>query len=65
LLAEQLKLEEELAVLVEDVYELTDEERKLLRATRPIRDPLDVIKAGLRGPAGVLNAEAGREAPGE
>jgi len=45
LLAEQLKLEEELAVLVEDVYELTDEERKLLRATRPIRDPLDVLRS--------------------
>jgi hypothetical protein len=42
--AEQLRREEELAVLVEDVYELTDEERKLLRTTRPIRDPLDVIR---------------------
>ena len=43
MLAEQLRLEEELAILVEDVYELTDEERKLLRATRPLRDPLDVL----------------------
>jgi hypothetical protein len=65
LLAEQLKLEEKLAVLVEDLYELTAEERKFLRATRPIRGPLDVIKAGLRGSTGVLNAEAGRETPGE
>ena len=65
LLAEQLRLEEELAVLVEDLYELNDQERKLLHATRPVRDPLDVVKTGLRGPAGVLNAEAGRETSGE
>ncbi len=45
LLAEQLRLEEELAVLVEDVYELDDEERRLLRATCPVRDPLDVLRS--------------------
>ena len=43
--AEQLRLEEEIGVLVEDVYELDDEERKLLRATRPVRDPLDVLRS--------------------
>jgi len=49
LLVEQLRLEEDLAVLVEDVYELDPEERKLLRATRPIRDPLDVLRSHLWG----------------
>src|ERR1700688_945426 len=47
LLAQQLRLEEELAVLVEDAYELDDQDRKLLRATRPVRDPLDVLKGVL------------------
>jgi hypothetical protein len=47
LLMEQLRLEEELAVLVEDVYELDGQERKLLRATRPVRDPLNVLKSDL------------------
>jgi hypothetical protein len=44
---EQMRVEEELATLVEEVYELTAEERKLLRATRPVRDPIDVLKASL------------------
>ncbi len=65
LLAEQLKLEEELAGLVEDVYELTDEERKLLRATRPIRDPLDVLRSGLRSADGLLSAEVELESEEE
>jgi hypothetical protein len=34
---------------VEDVYGLTPEERKLLRTTRPVRDPLDVLEAKIRG----------------
>jgi len=51
LLAEQLRLEEELAVLVEDVNELDAEERKLLRATRPVRDPLDVLRSLQSAPA--------------
>jgi hypothetical protein len=41
---EQLGLEEELATFVEDAYELSDEERKLLHSTRPVRDPLDVLR---------------------
>jgi len=44
LLSERQRLEEELAVLVEDVYGLNDEERALLRSTRPVRDPLDVLR---------------------
>lgn len=63
--AEQLKLEEELAGLVEDVCELSDEERKLLRATRPVRDPLDVLKSGLRSADGLLSAEVELEAEEE
>jgi hypothetical protein len=59
LLAEQLRLEEQLAVLVEDVYELTDEERKLVRATRPVRDPLDVLNVALDA-SGLPYPEAGR-----
>jgi hypothetical protein len=49
LLAEQLRLEQELAVLVEDVYGLTAEERDLLSATRPVRDPIDVLLKMLAG----------------
>jgi hypothetical protein len=52
LLAEQLKLEKELAVLVEDAYGLTAEERALLRATRPVRDPIDVLEKRLAGLGG-------------
>jgi hypothetical protein len=44
---EQLSLEEEVAVLVEDVYELIADEGRLLPATPPIRDPLDVLMASL------------------
>jgi hypothetical protein len=36
-------------VLVEDAYGLTAEERALLRATRRVRDPLDVQEAKTRG----------------
>jgi hypothetical protein len=33
----------------EDAYGLTPEERLLLRSTRPVRDPLDVLDAKIRG----------------
>ena len=49
LLTRQLDLERKLAALVEDAYGLTPEERTLLRSTRPIRDPLDVLEAKIQG----------------
>jgi hypothetical protein len=49
LLLRQLALEETLARLVEDAYGLDEEERALLRSTRPVRDPLDVLEAKIRG----------------
>jgi hypothetical protein len=49
LLTAQLGLEEKLAALVEDAYGLTPEERALMRSTRPVRDPLDVLEAKIRG----------------
>ena len=49
LLTRQLELEKHLASLVEDAYGLTAEEHVLLRSTRPIRDPIDVLEAKLRG----------------
>jgi hypothetical protein len=49
LLTRQLELEERLVALVEDAYGLTPEERDLLRSTRPVRDPLDVLVARIRG----------------
>jgi hypothetical protein len=49
LLRQQLVLEKELAGLVEEAYGLTPEERALLRSTRPVRDPLDVLEAKIRG----------------
>jgi hypothetical protein len=49
LLTTQLKLEKQLATLVEDAYGLTPEERTLLRSTRPVRDPLDVLEAKIQG----------------
>jgi hypothetical protein len=50
-LTRQLELERRLAVLVEDAYGLTPGERHLLHATRPIRDPLDVLESKIRGGA--------------
>ena len=38
--------------MVEDAYGLTPEERALLHATRPVRDPIDVLKAKIRGHEG-------------
>ena len=64
LLTEQFRLEEELAVLVEDVYELDAEERELLRATRPVRDPLDVLKGSL-GAGGLPYSDAEHETSGK
>lgn len=49
LLTRQLDLERQLATLVEDAFALTPDERTLLHATRPIRDPLDVLEARIRG----------------
>ncbi|MBV9121945.1 MAG: Eco57I restriction-modification methylase domain-containing protein [Planctomycetes bacterium] len=46
---QQLELEQTLAGLVEDAYGLTSEERELMRSTRPVRDPLDVLEAKIRG----------------
>jgi hypothetical protein len=49
LLTRQLALERTLASRVEDAYGLDPEERALLRSTRPVRDPLDVLEAKIRG----------------
>lgn len=49
LLTRQLALERTLATLVEDAYGLDQEERALLYATRPVRDPLDVLEAKIQG----------------
>ena len=51
LLTRQLELELRLATLAEDAYGLTPEERALLHATRPVRDPIDVLKAKIQGHA--------------
>lgn len=45
----QLDVERKLASLVEVAYGLTDDEIALLRETRPIRDPLDVLEAKIAG----------------
>jgi hypothetical protein len=45
----KLVLEREVARLVEDACGLTPEERQLLHATRPIRDPLDVLESKIAG----------------
>jgi hypothetical protein len=49
LLTRLFEVERKLAVLVEDAYGLTPEERALLRSTRPVRDPLDVMEAKIQG----------------
>lgn len=49
LLQAQRALEQQLAKAVEDIYGLTAEERCLLRATRPVRDPLDVLDGLIEG----------------
>jgi hypothetical protein len=49
LLSRQLELEERVAELVEISYGLTDEERSLLRRTRPPRDPIDVLGRKIGG----------------
>src|SRR5262249_55948999 len=56
LLTRQLRLERKLAYLVEDAYRLTPEERALLRSTRPVRDPLDVLEARIRGDSEAVEA---------
>jgi hypothetical protein len=45
----QMKLECELSALVDSTYGLTEEERSLVRSTRPPRDPLDVLEAKIDG----------------
>jgi hypothetical protein len=57
LLTKQLGLERTLAALVEDAYGLDAEERALLRSTRPVRDPLDVLEARIRGGAETAAAD--------
>ena len=59
LLRAQRAMEGELATLVEDIYALTPEERRLLRETRPVRDPLDVLDGLIAG-----GAEGGRRGGG-
>ena len=49
MLNQQLALEQRLATLVEDAYGLAPEERQLLRATKSVRDPLDVLQGRIRG----------------
>jgi hypothetical protein len=61
LLTRQLELEKRLATLVEDAYGLTPEERDLLHRTRPVRDPIDVLEARIRGGAAVSDDPAGTE----
>jgi hypothetical protein len=51
LLKSQLNLEQQLATMVEDAFGLTAEQRELLRSTKPVRDPLDVLTAKIRGEA--------------
>lgn len=48
-LSQQLTLEKQIATLVEDAYDLSAEERQLLRETRPVRDPIDVLETRLSG----------------
>ncbi len=47
LLSAQLALERTLAERVEDASGLSPADRQLLRSTRPVRDPLDVLAAKL------------------
>jgi TaqI-like C-terminal specificity domain len=61
LLTRQLDLEKTLAGFVEDAYGLTPEERALLRATRPVRDPLDVLEAKIRGGTEENDSNASQE----
>jgi hypothetical protein len=49
MLGRQLEMERKLAGLVEEAYGLTPEERELLRATRPVRDPIDVLETKIAG----------------
>ena len=49
LLTRQLELERQLADVVESAYGLTQEEKALLRSTRPPRDPLDVLEHKIDG----------------
>ena len=59
LLARQLELEREASSLVESAYGLTEEERSLVRSTRPPRDPLDVLEVKIENGADV-NSPTGR-----
>ena len=57
LLGRQLEIERNLGDLVENSFGLTPDERKLLRETRPVRDPLDVLEAKIAGRA-TIDAES-------
>lgn len=48
-LQSRLAIETQLATLVEDAYQLTPEERRLLHETRPPRDPIDVLQSRVLG----------------
>jgi hypothetical protein len=61
LLQARLNLEQQVAALVEDAYGLTPEERQLLRATRPIRDPIDVLEAKIAGEGNSIERAATEE----
>jgi hypothetical protein len=56
---QRLAMEGQLAAAVEDAYGLTSEERRVLRANRPVRDPLDVLEARLKGIEGVDSVVGG------
>jgi type I restriction-modification system DNA methylase subunit len=62
LLSRQLTLERELSTLVESAYGLTEEERSLVRSTRPPRDPLDVLEAKIEGR---IDSSSPTQEPGE
>ncbi len=61
LLTRQIEIERKLAALVEEAYGLTREERALLRSTRPIRDPLDVLEGRIRGGGEVAAGDSAEE----
>jgi len=48
-LKQQLNVELEIAGLVERAYSINDEERLVLRSTRPVRDPIDALEAKIHG----------------
>jgi hypothetical protein len=49
LLTSQLDLEKRVALLAEEAFGLTNEERQLLHSTKPVRDPIEVLSAKIGG----------------